>query len=68
MSLKVIRVRLVKGVRAAETKMVVKEPLEVNGRGLTKARCNALIIKDSVIFLKSAIQTRRNLKMMKPRL
>lgn len=40
----------------------------MKGRGLTKVRCSALIVKGSVILQKSAKQTRRNVKEMKPRL
>ncbi|XP_050897535.1 uncharacterized protein LOC127104393 [Lathyrus oleraceus] len=44
---KVSRIRLVKGVRAAVTKMMVNATLEVKGRGFTKSRSNALSIKET---------------------
>lgn len=49
-NLKVPRIRLIKGVRAAATKMVVKETFEVKRRGLTKAESIILSVKGLVIL------------------
>ncbi|XP_050884870.1 uncharacterized protein LOC127087999 [Lathyrus oleraceus] len=38
------------------------------GRSLTRARISAISVNDSIILQKNAIQTRKNLKGMKPRL
>ena len=66
--LKIQGFRLVKEVRAAETKMVIKAILEVKRKGLTKTTSNALSVTGLVFLQDSAMQTRRNLKEMKPRL
>lgn len=62
------RIRLVKGVRAAAIKMMAKTTLEVKRRGLTKSKSSALSVKGTIILQESEMQTRRNLKKMKPRL